>query len=80
VSPIAAAQRQALSVFVRAHSAYLALTTWAEQDPRAENDEDEAGSTSTEMAVLIAGLVLLAIAVLAIITRKVLDKVNGISL
>jgi hypothetical protein len=80
VSPIAGAHERALSLLGRAHGAYLRLTDWAAYHARSnDSDEDEAGNYSTEMVVIIAGIVLLAIAVLAVITKKVLDKADSLS-
>lgn len=78
MSPIAAAQDYVLSVFARAHSRYLTLTDWATRTADSQSSDDEAGNYSTEMVVIIAGIVLLAIALIAVITRKVMDKANAI--
>jgi len=72
----ATARDLALAAFVRARTTVTQLTIWAET--RADPDADERGS-STETVVLIAGFVLLAVAVVAIITKKVLDKANSIN-
>lgn len=77
MTPITATARDlALAAFVRARTTATQLVTWAEAS--ADRDVDERGS-STETVVLIAGFVLLAIAVVAIFTKKVLDKANSIN-
>lgn len=78
MSPIAAAQDYVLSALARAHGRYLALTDWATRTTDTQSIDDEAGNYSTEMVVIIAGIVLLAIALIAVITRKVMDKANAI--
>lgn len=72
----ATARNLALAASVRARTTATQLITWAET--RTDPDADERGS-STETVVLIAGFVLLAVAVVAILTKKVLDKANSIN-
>ena len=80
MSPIAGAHDRVLSLLGRAHGAYLRLTGWAAYHARSDDSgQDEAGNYSTEMVVIIAGIVLLAIGVLAVITKKVLDKADSLS-
>lgn len=72
----ATARDLALAACVRARTTAAQLATWAEAGT--DRDVDERGS-STETVILIAGFVLLAIAVVAIFTKKVLDKANSIN-
>ncbi|WP_034266593.1 hypothetical protein [Actinospica robiniae] len=79
MSPIPGAQDLVLSVISHVHGRYLKLADWAARYAQpSESTQDEAGNYSTEMVVIIAGIVLLAIGVLAVITKKVLDKANSI--
>jgi hypothetical protein len=76
-TPATAARQHALATLTRAQCALHQLENWAKDnaDPKRER-----GSYSTEMTVVIAAIVLLAIAVVAIIAKKVLDKANSISI
>jgi hypothetical protein len=73
----ATAQDLALSAFVRTRNAAARLTGWAEA--HTDHDGDERGSYSTEMVVIVAALVVLAVSIVAIIAKKALDKANSIS-
>jgi len=44
-----------------------------------ERERDERGSSTTETVLIIAGLAVLALTVLAVIGKKVLDKADSIS-
>jgi hypothetical protein len=81
VSPLTRAHDHVLSAIGRAHSAYLALAEWAsaQRVQPGDGEQEEAGNYSTEMVVIIAGIVLLAVALLAVITKKVLDKADSIN-
>lgn len=77
MTPITATARNlALAAFVRTQTIAAQLAAWAET--LADPEADERGS-STETVILIAGFVLLAVAVVAIFTKKVLDKANSIN-
>ena len=78
MSPIRGAQDLVLSVISHVHGRYLKLADRAARYTQPGEDKEEAGNYSTEMVVIIAGIVLLAIGVLAVITKKVLDKANAI--
>lgn len=61
-------------------AAYLhaqAIRTRAAQ--RLAGQDHERGSSSAETAVIIAAIVLLAVTVITIIGKKVIDKANSIS-
>lgn len=79
MSPIAGIQQHALTAYARAHAACCRLTDWALERSRPYEDGDDAGNYSTEMVVIIAGVVVLAIAVVAVISKKVLDKANSLN-
>jgi hypothetical protein len=74
----AVAQQQALSAVASAQRTLEKLNAWAEN--KRADPERERGGYSTEMTVVIAAIVLLAIAVVAIIAKKVLDKASSISM
>ena len=69
----------ALSLLLRARRILDAITEWSTEQAEHADAEAERGSYSTEFIVVVAAVVLFAVAVIAIIAKKVTDKANELN-
>lgn len=67
----------ALATYLCAHTALDRLDAWASEP--VTDSESERGSYSTEVVVVLALIVVMAVSVVTVIAAKVLSKANSIS-